>query len=106
MEKFRQDGFAPEELKLYWNAEQLENLCPKPGEASKTTSTHDSSDIDAVENLLKYPVAQRHHSGEIRYVHDGIERAVFDVPEEAQIILLNFAVNTDRIRKYSFYFHL
>ena len=92
MNKFRKNGFSPEELKLYWNAEQLENLCPKQEEKSETMTSYDPSDRDAVENLYKFPVAHRNHAGRISYIHKGIEKAVFDVPETAQIILLNFAV--------------
>ncbi|CAF1275728.1 unnamed protein product [Rotaria sp. Silwood1] len=49
------------------------------------------TDDDAVENLRKYPISERNHSGKINYVTKGIEKAVFDIPENAQIILLNFA---------------
>ena len=94
MEHFRKEGFKDDELKLYWNVEQLENLCPKPGESPEIIPPHDPSDDDAVENLRKNPVSERKHSGKITYVNDGIERAVFDIPDEAQIILLNFAVNS------------
>jgi hypothetical protein len=68
---------------------QIENLCP---ELSGKTPC-DPSDDDAVENLREYPVSERNHSGRITYVTDGIQKAVFDVPKDAQIILLNFAVN-------------
>lgn len=89
MRKFRANGFDPKELKLYWNAKQIENLCPEWCEKI----AYDPSDEDAVENLRQYPVCERNHSGKITYVTNGIEKAVFDVPENAQIILLNFAVN-------------
>ncbi len=92
---FRKDGYTPEELKLYWNAEQLENLCPKQGESSGIKPPHDPSDADAVENLLRHPVSERNNSGTITYVTKGIEKAVFDVPKESQIIVLNFAVNSN-----------
>ena len=103
MEKFRKDGYTHEELKLYWNAEQLENLYVKPGESSETIPPHDPSDDDAVQNLRKYPVSERNHSGEIKYVNDGIESAAFDVPEGAQIIVLNFAVTVNWIKNSSLY---
>ena len=105
MKKFREDGYTPDELKLYWNSEQLENLCLNRGGSSGIIPSHDPSDDDAVQNLRKYPVSERNHSGEIRYVNDGIERAVFDVPEEAQIILLNFAVNANQIKNSSLDFN-
>jgi hypothetical protein len=100
MDKFRHDGYQPEELKLYWNAEQLEALCPKPGESLEINPPHDPSDEDAIENLRKYPVSERKHSGKIEYINKGIEKAVFDVPEGKQIIVLNFAVNFNRKNFY------
>ncbi|CAF2057790.1 unnamed protein product, partial [Rotaria magnacalcarata] len=68
IKRFRENGFNPKELKLYWNVKQIENL-------------------------REYPVSERNNSGRITYITNGIEKAVFDVPENAQIILLNFAVN-------------
>lgn len=89
IQKFRENGFDPRELKLYWNVKQIENLCPEWSEKI----LFDPSDNDAVENLRAYPVSERKHSGKITYITDGIEKAVFHVPDNAQIILLNFAVN-------------
>jgi hypothetical protein len=94
MNKFREHGFEPKELSLYWNAEQLENLCPKQGEQADIESPHDPSDNECIINLRKHPVSERKHSGTIDYINKGIEEAVFDVPENAQIIVLNFAVNS------------
>lgn len=67
---------------------QLENLSSQPSEHL----LFDPSDFDAVNNLRQYPVTERHHAGSITYITNGIEKAVFDVPDGAQIILLNFAV--------------
>lgn len=78
---------------MYWNAEQLENLCPKEGQSSDVVPPHDPSDADAIANLRAFPVSDRNHEFNIKYVTKGIEKAVFDVPEDAQIIVLNFAVN-------------
>ncbi|CAF4140426.1 unnamed protein product, partial [Rotaria magnacalcarata] len=93
MNRFRKDGFKPEELKVYWNEEQLEDLCPKHEQCdnSERLPPHDPSDIDAIQYLRQYPVSQRNHAVEIRYVNNGIQLAVFDVPNDAQIIVLNFA---------------
>ncbi len=102
MEKFRSEGYLEEELKLYWNAEQLEALCPKPGEPSDFIPPHDSSDDDAIENLRKYPVSKRNNEGKITYINQGIEKAVFEVPEGKQIIVLNFAVSFNRKSFYEF----
>ena len=107
MSCFRSYGWKPEELKLYWNAQQLEDLCSTEeapnGEIEIDTTNeqtnekkilpYDPSDEDAVQTLRKYPVSERNHAVKITYVHDRIEKAVFDVPEDAQIIVLNFAVN-------------
>lgn len=98
IKKFRENGFDPKELKLYWNTRQIENLCPGLSERIP----YDPSDDDAVENLRKYPVNERNHSGIITYVTNGIEKAVFDVPEDAHIILLNFAVNDFIFIKFYF----
>jgi hypothetical protein len=100
----RKDGFKPEELKVYWNAEQLEILSAKIGQQEEELlpSLYDPSDADVVKALRQYPVSQRKHAGKITYVNKGIEKAVFDLPKDAQIIVLNFAVscssvNTDRL---------
>lgn len=145
MAQFRSHGWKPNELKIYWNAEQLENLCPKQKAENKKTEAkaevtnetevdakaeetkaevksdetnetkteekqekshevkketdnenlppHDPSDIDAVLALREHPVFNRNHECTITYVHKGIEKAVFDVPEDAQLIVLNFAVS-------------
>ncbi|CAF2081649.1 unnamed protein product [Rotaria magnacalcarata] len=87
IKRFRENGFNPKELKLYWNVKQIENLSPE----SSGKTPHDPSDDDALENLREYPVSERNNSGRITYITNGIEKAVFDVPENAQIILLNFA---------------
>ena len=102
MDKSRKDGYKPEELKLYWNAEQLEALCPKPGESPDIIPPHDPSDDDAIGYLREHPVAERNNSGKIEYINKGIERAVFDIPEGKQIIVLNFAVRFNRKSFYEF----
>ncbi|CAF1191640.1 unnamed protein product [Adineta steineri] len=196
MARFRSHGWEPKELKLYWNAQQLEDLCPKheinskqteendktklevdssandesndkksneveskqivvegeenkqsavenetinnqckadheiqdgeieklvekmdiTGEHSNPTTDnqcdaistteieikneqindnnlfrHDPSDADAIQALYEFPVSKRNHAGKITYVNKGIEKAVFDAPKDAQLIVLNFA---------------
>ena len=91
MSRFRSQGWEPNELKLYWNATQLENLCPKEDKNDPPTS--DPSDADVVVALRQYPVSKRNHDVKISYIHKGIEKAVFDAPEDAQLIVLNFAVS-------------
>lgn len=87
MAQYRPNGFEPEELKIYWNYEQIEQLCRKPDEP------HDPSDKNVIDNLRHHPLEKRNHSGKISYRTMGIEKVVFEVPESAQIILLNFAVD-------------
>ncbi|CAF1405754.1 unnamed protein product [Rotaria sp. Silwood1] len=150
MSRFRSHGWEPKELKIYWNLQQLENLCPKhetkakqveekdkqnndvnnqtklekneetkaevknentneindqmkeePKEEVKCETIaelkddnlppHDPSDADVVKALREHPVSKRNNAGQINYINKGIEKAVFDIPEDAQIIVLNFA---------------
>ncbi|CAF4739789.1 unnamed protein product [Rotaria sp. Silwood1] len=93
MARFRNNGWEPHELKVYWNVEQLEIMCPKDGQEveNERLPPHDPSDDDVVQALRQYPVSKRNHAGTITYINKGIEKAVFDVPKDAQIILLNFA---------------
>jgi hypothetical protein len=95
MDLTRRNGFEPHELKVYWNSEQLEILCRNVGQQTEasTLPPHDPSDGDVVLALRKFPVSERKHAGKITYVNKGIETAVFDVPTDAHIILLNFAVS-------------
>ncbi|CAF4453093.1 unnamed protein product [Adineta steineri] len=71
---------------------------------------HDPSDTDAIQALYEYPVSKRNHAGKITYVNKGIEKAVFDAPKDAQLIVLNFANERSpgggylrHACKYSFY---
>jgi hypothetical protein len=82
--KYRQDGFKPEELKLYWNYDEIRDL-NKPDRFNPIT------DSDTNNALLKSPVDTRENSGEIQFIKSGIENAVFQVPEGKQIIVLDFA---------------
>lgn len=92
MTRFRSQGWQPEELKLYWNVEQIENLC-QTCQSENEEIECDPSDVDAVLALRQYPVSKRNHESEITYINKGIEKAVFDAPEDAQLIVLNFAVS-------------
>jgi hypothetical protein len=93
MTRYRSHGWDPTELKIYWNEKQLENLCPKNDTNNENLPPHDPSDADVVRALRQYPVSQRNHDVKISYIHKGIEKAVFDAPEDAQLIVLNFAVS-------------
>jgi hypothetical protein len=100
MARFRSHGWDPKELKIYWNLQQLENLCPKPdaeendkNDVNNEEPEHDPSDADVVLALRQYPVSKRNYDCKIKYINTGIENAVFDAPEHAQLIVLNFAVS-------------
>jgi hypothetical protein len=91
----RSRGWKANELKIYWDAQQLEHLCHVDRtDGDEASAWHDPS--DAVAALRLNPVSSRKHAGHITYVNQGIEKAVFDVPEGAQIIVLNFAVSTSQ----------
>jgi hypothetical protein len=82
--KYRQNGFQLEELKLYWNYDQIREL-------NKTDRFNPITDSDTHNALLKVPVNTRNNAGEIQFVRSGIEEAVFLVPEDKQVIVLDFA---------------
>jgi hypothetical protein len=82
--KYRSEGFQPEELKLYWNYEQIREL-------NKTDRYNPTTDSDTNSALLRSPVDTRNNAGKIRFVRSGIEKAVFQVPENKQVIVLDFA---------------
>ena len=82
--KYRQNGFQPEELKLYWNYDQIREL-------NKTDRFNPITDSDTHDALLKVPVNTRNNTGGIQLVRSGIEEAVFQVPENKQVIVLDFA---------------
>lgn len=82
--KYRQDGFLPNELKLYWNYEQIKNL-DQPDQFNPET------DQDSHDNLLSSRVQTRKNAGKVEYIRSGIEEAIFKVPDDHQIIVLDFA---------------
>jgi len=82
--KYRQDGFRPEELKIYWNYDEIRDL-------NKNDRFNPITDSDTNDALLKSPVNTRENSGTIEFVRLGIETAVFRVPEDKQVIVLDFA---------------
>lgn len=82
--QYRSGGFQPNELKLYWNYDEIEYL----------TTPHDYNpitDTDSHKRLLKWPVSRRKNSGTIRFLRSGIQDAVFEVPKDNQVIVLDFA---------------
>jgi hypothetical protein len=82
--RHRSGGFRPNELKIYWNYDQIQEI--------RTCSGYNPiTDKDARNALLKWPVAKRKHAGQVRFVISGIQNAVFDVPAGKQAIVLDFA---------------
>ncbi|CAF1208656.1 unnamed protein product [Rotaria sordida] len=82
--KYRFNGFLPEELKIYWNYNEIRDL-------NKNNHFNPITDTDTHDNLLKSPVNTRENSGIIQFIQLNIENAVFQVPEGKQVIVLDFA---------------
>ncbi|CAF1337713.1 unnamed protein product [Didymodactylos carnosus] len=82
--RYRNSGFRPDELKIYWNYKQIRDII-------KDSSYNPVTDIDARKALLKVPVNQRKHTGTFHFVESGIQNVVFQVPKGKQIIVLDFA---------------
>ncbi|CAF1478052.1 unnamed protein product [Rotaria sp. Silwood1] len=79
--------FPLEQLKVYFNAKQIDNI-PSSKEHFESCGSFDD---DARDNMLKYPIAQRQNKGQINTKQGRIEKAIFDVPSGKQIIVLDFA---------------
>ncbi|CAF1528811.1 unnamed protein product, partial [Rotaria sordida] len=82
--RYRSDGFQPNELKIYWNYDQIQTLI-------SSNNYNPITDSDARNALLNSPVHERKHSGIIRFVVLAIQDAVFTVPNDKQVIVLDFA---------------
>jgi hypothetical protein len=82
--RYRLHGFKPNELKIYWNYNEIQKL-------SICNHYNPITDSDANDALLKSPVSKRIHSGTIRFIIKGIQDAVFNVPHGNQVIVLDFA---------------
>ncbi|CAF1039635.1 unnamed protein product [Rotaria magnacalcarata] len=85
--KYTTEHFQPEQLKVYFNKKQIENI-------PYSEATFESSgfvDSDARDNMRKYPINQRKNEGQIKTIQGRIEQAVFHVPPGKQIIILDFA---------------
>ncbi|CAF0789125.1 unnamed protein product [Rotaria sordida] len=82
--RYRSDGFQPNELKIYWNYDQIQTLI-------SSNNYNPITDTDARNALLNSPVHERKHSGIIRFVVLAIQDAVFTVPNDKQVIVLDFA---------------
>ncbi|CAF4142826.1 unnamed protein product, partial [Rotaria magnacalcarata] len=82
--RYRLNGFQPNELKIYWNYNQIQTLASCADYNAKT-------DSDAKNSLLTKPVYERRHTGKISFILSGIQDAVFQVPNGKQVIVLDFA---------------
>ncbi|CAF1489338.1 unnamed protein product [Adineta steineri] len=83
--KYREKGFQPEELKLYWNYQEIESL-------HKNGYFNPITDTDTYKALKEKPVDERKNSGTVQFHQSGIEEAVFhEVLKGKQIIVLDFA---------------
>jgi hypothetical protein len=81
------DGFSPEQLKVYFNKKQIENI----PFSQATFQTYGFVDSDARANMNTYPLEQRHNKGQINTKKGRIEQAIFGIPPDKQIIVLDFA---------------
>ncbi|CAF4093565.1 unnamed protein product [Rotaria sordida] len=79
--------FSPEQLKVYFNPKQIANIPYSQG----TYESCGFVDSDARDNMIKYPIIQRHNKGQINTIQGRIEQAIFHVPSGKQIIILDFA---------------
>ncbi|CAF4993011.1 unnamed protein product [Rotaria sp. Silwood1] len=82
--RYRKHGFQPNELKIYWNYQQIRDII-------KDNSYNPVADIDARKSLLEIPVYKRNNRGTFHFITSGIQDAVFHVPKGKQIIVLDFA---------------
>jgi uncharacterized protein (TIGR02452 family) len=80
-------GFNPEQLKIYFNATQIENI----PYSQATFANAGFVDNDARDHITKYPIVQRHNKGQINTKQGRIENVIFDIPSGKQIIVLDFA---------------
>ena len=81
---YREAGFQPNELKLYWNYEEIRQL-------NQSGLFNPISDFDTSEALAEFPVEQRDNAGSVHFIRAGIQDAVFDIPDGKQAIVLDFA---------------
>ncbi|CAF4643227.1 unnamed protein product [Rotaria sp. Silwood2] len=79
--------FSPEQLKVYFNPAQIANIPYSQG----TYESCGFVDSDARDNMIKYPIIQRHNKGQINTKQGRIQNVIFDIPSEKQIIILDFA---------------
>ncbi|CAF1094818.1 unnamed protein product [Didymodactylos carnosus] len=91
---YRELGFKLEELKVYFNHVQIDNI------PYASSSSPGFADQDAQVNMRQFPVSTRKNSGLIHAEKTKLEQAIFKVPLGKQVIVLDFT--NDRIPGGSF----
>ena len=81
------NGFSPEQLKIYFNTKQIENI----PYSNATFQSAGFVDADVKANLVNFPIEQRQNEGNINTKQGRIEQVIFDIPPGKQIIILDFA---------------
>ncbi|CAF4565270.1 unnamed protein product [Rotaria socialis] len=82
--KYREKGFNDNELKIYWNYDEIKRL-------NEDDYFNPIADQDSHDALQQSPVKTRKNPGKIQFIQSGIEQAVFQVPPGKQVIVLDFA---------------
>lgn len=97
---FRNNGWESSELKVYWNAIQVDLLRPKHNQQieNERLPPYESCFVNVVKASRQHSVLTRNHGVKITYVNKVIEKAVFDIPNDVPIILLHFAVSYFRLK--------
>jgi uncharacterized protein (TIGR02452 family) len=80
-------GFSPEQLKIYFNFKQIDNI----PYSQATFNTAGFVDSDARQTMTKYPVSERQNKGQINTKQGRIQDVIFHIPNGKQIIVLDFA---------------
>ena len=83
----RTEPFPSEQLKVYFNRSQLENI----PYSKATFKSAGFLDEDVRENILRFPREQRQNRGQIHTRQGRIEQAIFEIPANKQVIILDFA---------------
>ncbi|CAF0759421.1 unnamed protein product [Adineta steineri] len=81
------NGFSPEQLKIYFNPKQIDNI----PFSKATLQSSGFVDNDSRDNFIKYPIDQRQNEGIINTKRGRIEQVIFHIPLGKQIIVLDFA---------------
>lgn len=83
----RAEPFPAQQLKVYFNRLQLANI----PYSKATFQSAGFVDEDVRENLLRFPLEQRHNLGKIHTKRGRVEQVIFEIPPDRQVIILDFA---------------